>query len=60
MVNYFIYYTWTKDGMGGDGNVDVLVDVEVSCIESVRKLEEGIKLKFDHDAVVICNYNLLG
>ena len=59
MITYFIYYTFTSTGMSGDGNVDVQVDGPVTNIESVRNLEKGLRDKFGHDSVVICNFKRL-
>jgi hypothetical protein len=55
MVAYFVYYSFKINGNSGDGNVDVKIEGPISSIDRIRKLERGIKEKFNYDSVVVIN-----
>ena len=56
MFTYFIYYTFKKAGMKGDGNADIKVDCEITCMESVQKIEQALINELGFDSVVVCNF----
>lgn len=60
MVNYFISYTFLKDGKSGSGNIDIKIEGIIKNIDRIRSLEKGITEHCDSmESVVITNYIIL-
>ena len=62
MKVYFIHYTYSTWDTSGSGNIDVTVEGNISSIEDIVTLQEGLKdqLKISRQGtVIITNFILL-